>query len=785
MEKALQCLSGDELLSAHIFGVRHLSPASAFHLLDYLDRRKPACVLIEGPCDADFLLPHIAGKNVKTPIALLAYTTESPVKTVMYPLSEYSPEYQAIRWAFRNKAEVRFIDLPASAMIRLDNRKAVGKVPAAEHDENRPVDYYKLQARFYDEAARIGDEPDYESFWERNFEHCPDADAFMVKIGVLSEALRESLEDEQWHSDKSGASYNYVREAHMQMMIEQTIAQGFSKDKIVVVTGAYHVRGLTGGTPAMTEAERAALPGVGVRLTLMPYSYYRLSSQSGYGAGNKAPAYFQLLWECLRANDIKRLAPLYLSKLGETSREAGNYNSTANVIEAVRLADSLAFMHGAEIPTLRELHDASVCLLGNGELSEIAEAIARVDVGAAIGELPESAFQTPVQEDMTRLLKALKLEKYKSPVAQDIILDLREKRASAKSESAFLDLNRSIFFNRLVFLGISFAKPVPLSNASAWAEKWVLRWDPETEIETVEASLKGETIQNAAAFTLKESFEASKSLLELAQLMRAAFICNLLTEIPNGLSRLQSLCVDGGNFVELSLTCWEISNIIQYRDVRNLDTSPLLPILEQLFLKAALVMFDGANCDDEMSVKYLEAMDKMHMVSQEQSEHVNDTIWLSKLRETADSDSRNAKVSGAATALLMERNAISDEDLRIEVARRLSYGTPGDLAALWFEGLSARNRYVLLSRINIWKQLDDYLDTLTDTEFRRTLVFLRRAFSGFEPREKNSITEILADFWNVNAGTAGEFLLEELSEGESAQLTGALDELNEFDFGDL
>ena len=85
----------------------------------------------------------------------------------------------------------------------------------------------------------------------------------------------------------------------------------------------------------------------------------------------------------------------------------------------------------------------------------------------------------------------------------------------------------------------------------------------------------------------------------------------------------------------------------------------------------------------------------------------------------------------------------------------------------------------------IWKQLDDYLDTLTDAEFRRTLVFLRRAFSGFEPREKNSITEILADFWNVNAGTAGEFLLGELSEGESAQLTGALDELNEFDFGDL
>lgn len=35
-----------------IFGVRHLSPAGAYHVADFLDQIKPTAVLIEGPADA-------------------------------------------------------------------------------------------------------------------------------------------------------------------------------------------------------------------------------------------------------------------------------------------------------------------------------------------------------------------------------------------------------------------------------------------------------------------------------------------------------------------------------------------------------------------------------------------------------------------------------------------------------------------------------------------------------------------------------------------------------------
>ena len=58
----------------NVFGIRHLSPAGAWHLRAYLDAQKPELVLIEGLADANELIHHITKKGTRPPIALLAYT---------------------------------------------------------------------------------------------------------------------------------------------------------------------------------------------------------------------------------------------------------------------------------------------------------------------------------------------------------------------------------------------------------------------------------------------------------------------------------------------------------------------------------------------------------------------------------------------------------------------------------------------------------------------------------------------------------------------------------------
>src|SRR6476619_3134492 len=106
----------------HIFGVRHLSPSAAWHLRQLLDRARPKLVLIEGSDDADALIPHIISPKSKLPIAILAYTADAPVRTFVYPLATYSPEYQALVWCQENKVKARFMDLPSGVFLGLYDR---------------------------------------------------------------------------------------------------------------------------------------------------------------------------------------------------------------------------------------------------------------------------------------------------------------------------------------------------------------------------------------------------------------------------------------------------------------------------------------------------------------------------------------------------------------------------------------------------------------------------------------------------------------------------------------
>ena len=81
------------------FGIRHFSPACAAYVLSFLERVQPETVLIEGPADGNEWIAPLCSMESAMPAALLAYTIEPPVQTVLWPFAEFSPEYQAMRWA--------------------------------------------------------------------------------------------------------------------------------------------------------------------------------------------------------------------------------------------------------------------------------------------------------------------------------------------------------------------------------------------------------------------------------------------------------------------------------------------------------------------------------------------------------------------------------------------------------------------------------------------------------------------------------------------------------------
>lgn len=799
MEKSVLRLLGDEQLNRdrrfHVFGIRHLSPAGAFHLLAFLDEVKPTAVLVEGPSDAGGFIAELTSHGVVPPVAILAYTDQLPVRTLLYPYAEYSPEYQAFRWASRNGAMASFIDLPTERALALYELRRSGAShdgeqsgsPLTETDEDGDLRtdahaYADHQRTLYSRLTELSGEPDYEAYWERQFEHNLQKDAYRSAIHQYSANMRDLTEDEEKRFAPHETAYNEIREAYMRRRIQEAIQAGHDPERIVVVTGAHHASAMDFRLPVMTDAELKALPKAKTKLTLMPYSYYKLSSHSGYGAGNQAPAYFELFWQCLQAGDLRKLPSLYFSQVAAHLRAHGTYRSTASLIEAVRLAEALAALHDGSQPTWKDLQDAAVVCLGHGELSPIAEALARANVGTAVGRLPEGVSQTPVQDDMNRELKRLKLDKYKTAVAATLELDLRENRRVKSEEAAFLDLNRSVFLHRLELLGIDFAKKQRVTQASAsWAEHWTLRWTPEAEIQAVESTLKGETVELAAAYVLKERLDACADIAEASRIIRAACDCGLTALMEQAKDALQGLAVETGSFEQVAAAAYELSVLIRYGSIRRIETAALVPLLRQLFLRGGLLLPGASACNDDAANGVAGAMRLLHGIAQEHYEDVDDVLWQSKLHELASRDDRNAKLSGFAFAILLEQSELPEERVAQEVSRRLSPGIPVELGAGWFEGLAMRNRYALLSRAVLWKQLDQYIGSLDQPAFQRSLVFLRRAFGSFEPREKAAVAEMMGDLWGLDAYAVGAALNQPLS-GEEMEL---LNELNEYDFGDL
>lgn len=736
------------------FGIRHFSPAGAYFVRKFLNENRPDVVLIEGPADFDFLIDDIVSKNLLPPFAIMAYTKEVPIETVLYPFAVYSPEYQAILWARENNKECHFFDLESNIMLGLESKnedEIISDAPNKIHDKEKTLDF------------------DMESFWERVLEQSEDMNAYKSGSALFGESLRN--EDEVSLRD-------IIRESFMKRKIKEIIDSGIDSEKIVAITGAFHTSAIQSLDGAMTDKEYDSLKKKDSNITLMPYSYYRLSKRTGYGAGNTAPAYYELLWQGFIKNDKTYHERKYLSLLAKYMREHGGIVSSAQVIEATMLSRSIANLRGGSIPTLVDLKDAGITCMGGGSFGEMAMGFAQSDIGTKIGVVPQESMKTSIQSDFLSRLKALKLEKYKELVATPLQLDLRENLRVKSKESAFLDLNRSFFLYRLVTLGIDFAKIERNRQDNAtWAENWILQWTPEAEIQIVESVLKGDTIDEAVAFVLGERLNNAISISEIADIIEAAFNCGIPKIVEGAGRKLDEMASGAVSIHEIAVTTSKLSDMILFGDIRKLDRKPLEPIVKRLCIRAALILAGESACDDMAAVILVEDIQSIHNVFV-LHDFLDKDLWFDKLMEVSNRDDLNTKISGLATAILLDTGKTDENTLRIEVARRLSAGMPAELGANWFAGLSIRNHYALIGRLTLWESLSEYMDSLDEEEFRRSLVFLRRAFVDYSSKEKDMIAENLGEIWGLNAAVVSEIINSEVKEVDT-------EILEDFDFGDF
>ncbi|HEX6524185.1 MAG TPA: DUF5682 family protein [Streptosporangiaceae bacterium] len=680
-------------MSVSVYGVRHHGPGSARSLRAALEEQKPDIVLIEGPPEADPLVPLVTDPEMEPPVALLAYVPGEPGKAAFWPFAVFSPEWQAMRYAVETGIPVRFCDLPAAHQLVM-----------RDHDRSR------VRTDPIGELATAAGYDDPERWWEDVVEHVPGMAVFAA-IAEAMDILRDEID-----------SRDLVREAHMRKVLRKTIKDGY--ERVAVVCGAWHVPALTGMPPA-THDDRLlrGLAKVRATLTWVPWTYGRLAFASGYGAGVRSPGWYDHLFSAWE-QPIER----WLAKAAAVLRDEGLPVSPAHVIEAVRLADTLATLRGRPLAGLEEVVEAAQAVLCEG--SDLLSALIqrKLVVGERLGAVPSATPMVPLQQDLQRQQRSLRLRP--EATSRDYDLDLRKPN----------DLARSHLLHRLGLLDVRWGTITHgrTGHIGTFRESWQLTWRPELDLALIEASMWGSTVESAANARARSAAETASGLDELTALTERCLLADLADALPAVLTAVRDRAALDTDVTHLMAALPALVRAARYGDVRGTDPQRLGEVAVEMIIRiCAGLPVAVASLDETAERTMRDRIDGVHSAISLLAHPDTRVRWLATLARLH----APPLVSGRVTRLLLDAEEISNDEAAARMSRELSAGAAAAAAAGWAEGFLSGSGLLLVHDEKLLGLADSWLAGLSDDTFQTALPALRRTFGGFLPPERRAIGE--------------------------------------------
>ncbi|GCB58968.1 hypothetical protein BS297_26925 [Rhodococcus erythropolis] len=685
-------------LRVRVFGIRHHGPGSARSVRQGLEEFSPDVVLIEGPSDADPLVMLAASESMEPPIALLAYATGEPSKAAFWPFAVFSPEWQALQWAAKNGVQARFCDLPAFNVLADQGIRTVR--------EGDPLSELAAAAGF----------DDTERWWDSVIESSSGADSFDA-ITEAMEALRETvpIDEETAH-----------REAYMRQVLRKTLKDG--AERVAVVCGAWHAPALVGALgPAAPDARiLKGMSKVKTSLTWVPWTHSRLASASGYGAGITSPGWYHHLFT---AND--KTITRWLTKVARVLRDEDLPISSAHVIEAVRLADTLAALRSRPLAGLSEVTEAtrSVMCDGNDVLLDLITR--RLVVGEALGTVPEETPTVPLEADLRARSKTLRLKQQAG--AKNLDLDLRRD----------IDVERSQFLHRLGILEIDWGTPADseVRSTGTFRETWALQWKPEFSVSVIEASLWGTTVAAAAASRVVSKInEPDITLASLIGLLENSLLANLPAALSAVLESVKTVAALDHDVSHLMAALPTLTRTLRYGDVRGTDVTALIDVADSLLIRICTGLAVAVTgLDDPSAEEFRDHLDKVHSAVMVRDDRDASARWLQAMAGVIDRDDVNGLLVGRMVRLLRDSGSITETAAAQRLSRALSVGSAPTAKAGWVDGFLGGGGLVLVHDRALLTLIDTWVRQLREQDFIDTLPLLRRTFGAFEAGERRAI----------------------------------------------
>jgi hypothetical protein len=583
-----------------------------------------------------------------------------------------------------------------------------------------------------------------------------------------------------------------ARDAYMASAILRRIAAGAAPERIVVVAGAAHAAALAAGDVDLASASHLP-PPVPTAATLIPFSFPRLAEQLGYGAGNRAPQYYQ------RAHDAgcsyTRATLEVLVEFTEHLRLRGFMASLADTIEAYRLAVMLAGLRGKAEPGLDELREATVATLCRGDATHVDGFLWPSVIGRNVGKVGGLVGKNSLQEEFWREIEQRRLPR--SDATERFALKLVEK----------VQVETSVFLHRLRVAEIPYAsyigKQVGRSGSTSVkaaarqdpggidalernAEAWEAQWTPSTDVALVEKIVLGDTLEQVVGRVLARRLGEAKSTGDAAGVLVEAVVASSARTIPRALAACDRLAAGDSDLPSLARASGMLSSLVSYRHSRELSAlgDEAIPALcAKTFDRAVLHVRDACTGTDEAVEGSRKALRTLHEVALAQP-LVDRDVWLAAARDLATSYAVNPGASGLAAGLLYLSQVLGDDDIQALVGQRLSDTLEPARAAGFLSGFFDVNALALVKSRPVVAALDGFLAGIQPERFRDALPVLRRAFGGLGTTERRYLLENVLAVRRIGdkARAAQAVLLEKDREKLAAMgddLARAMDDLDD------
>ncbi|WP_432632168.1 DUF5682 family protein [Brachyspira sp.] len=753
------------------FPVRHHSPACAYHLKKIIEEYKPETILIEGPSDSNFLMEYMTNEETIPPFCIYSsYIDKSGEKCrSYYPFLYYSPEFVAIKKSYELKINCAFIDMPFGYIIE-NSENNINKKPISIYDK----DNNKFNVNDYTiRLTKKSGLKSFAEFWERDFEIkgiLKNSEDFIKSVFALGYYMR-LIESE----DIETKNREYFMAKNIKEFIDKKI------DKILVITGSFHVKGIIDKLKDFENIEKefSKLKKYEIQNSsnyLIPYSFEEADQRKGYIAGIEYPAFYNNIWKKLNEdsthNAYTETVKSFIIKAAGINRDYYNMN-IPDCINAYYMAINLAKLRGKNNAGVYELIDAVKSAFIKGEISlentGNIELMMKLLSGIANGKVSSKSIVPPVVLDFRNLCKTHRIRIDKTETTESILDIIKDKNHFEKSK----------FFHKMRFLDIGFCKLIKgpdyinKIDKNLAREIWKYKYNSQVEALLIDKSVYGTSIEELCFNFIKDKLKNRLNAEEISKLIIESTVMGLYNFLIDNYSEIENIILSDNDFISLCKALDNFSYLINIEKINgniNKDRenifkdadiiSKIKSLSKHAFILAVQNMESIKNFDEENALKYSIYIKNLYIYTLE-NEDFEKEFFNEKIDSMIQNTFGSSHIYAVCLSIKYKSARIDSKEFATIISNFLETAETESIA-YFLNGIFLIARDIIFINDDLINEIDKAIKNIEENKFIEILPNLRLAFTNLTPTETERLSLIIAKIYETKESNTENISEEEI-----------------------